>query len=314
MKSNPKEKRKQSKFWFFTAHTSHVSEETVQQTIQASYESGKLLYCVYNLESAPTTGGIHLQGHCVLKRSQDRGAAQRILGIGKSDCEVTLDVAGAERYCRKEATRVEGTEPWSIGTLPQSRQGERTDLSELYEFIKTAESKADVLDAFPTEFIMYNRGVNDALSTSLSRRQREQRHVEVQVFWGKTRMGKTRRAMFENPDFYNLSVKNDGSRVWWDGYNGQSCVIIDEFKGNMPIKDLLKLTDPYPIENQGEVKGGHVLFKWTKIVITSNYHPRDWYKPKCHPNYEYDESPLQKRLEVEGQTIHFESEWLPPTE
>lgn len=62
---------------------------------------------------------------------------------------------------------------------------------------------------------------------------------------------------------------------FWDGYRGQSHVVIDEFRGGIDVAYLLIWCDRYP--NNLEIKGSSVPSEINKIWITSNLNPRDWY-------------------------------------
>jgi len=62
---------------------------------------------------------------------------------------------------------------------------------------------------------------------------------------------------------------------WWDGYEAQETVIIDEYYGWLPFDTLLRLCDRYPMDV--EVKGGKVPFLAQNIIITSNRIPTRWY-------------------------------------
>lgn len=99
---------------------------------------------------------------------------------------------------------------------------------------------------------------------------------EIEIFWGPSGSGKTRRAVEENPGAYILTKPRDKSSLWWNGYNGQSTVIIDEFYGWIQYDFLLRLLDRYPL--RVEIKGGAVNMAATKFVITSNKPWREWYK------------------------------------
>jgi len=72
-----------------------------------------------------------------------------------------------------------------------------------------------------------------------------------------------------------------GDTVWWDGYTGQKCVVIEEFYGQMKIGYLLKLLDRYPMQVQ--TKGSYVPFLAEVIFFTSNEHPRMWYGKGAEP-------------------------------
>jgi len=95
---------------------------------------------------------------------------------------------------------------------------------------------------------------------------------EVTVYWGKTGCNKSRRAWAEaGLDAY----PKDPSTKWWCGYRDHQHVVIDEFRGDIGISKILRWFDRYPVVV--EVKGGSVVFKATKIWITSNLNPENWY-------------------------------------
>lgn len=94
----------------------------------------------------------------------------------------------------------------------------------------------------------------------------------VKVFWGKTGTGKSRRAWEEAGwDAY----PKDPNTKFWDGYQHQENVVIDEFRGKIDISHMLRWLDRYPVIV--ECKFGAVSFNARKIWITSNKNPRDWY-------------------------------------
>lgn len=60
---------------------------------------------------------------------------------------------------------------------------------------------------------------------------------------------------------------------WWDGYNGQTDVLIDDFELNAMhyMGHFLKLWgDPYG-QLDGEIKGGRAILGFHRLWITSNY-------------------------------------------
>jgi len=93
------------------------------------------------------------------------------------------------------------------------------------------------------------------------------------IYCGDAGTGKSRLAYEQFPDLYELPIGKD---LWFDGYGGQETVLFDDFDGQYPLSQLLKLTDNYYIR-QVPIKGGHVWFNPKRIIITSNYNPCDWY-------------------------------------
>jgi len=61
---------------------------------------------------------------------------------------------------------------------------------------------------------------------------------------------------------------------WWDGYVGQTYVILDDLDHDFKSWHNLKIwTDRYPA--QGEIKGGQVSLNYDQFIVTSNYSPAD---------------------------------------
>jgi len=59
--------------------------------------------------------------------------------------------------------------------------------------------------------------------------------------------------------------------MWWDGYEQQEAIIIDDFDGKWPYRDLLRLLDRYPY--QGQFKGGYFKVNSPYIYITCEFAP-----------------------------------------
>ncbi|CAH1239158.1 Hypp5736 [Branchiostoma lanceolatum] len=62
---------------------------------------------------------------------------------------------------------------------------------------------------------------------------------------------------------------------WFDGYEDQETVVMDDFYGDVPIKMLQNILDRYPC--RVETKGVTREFNPRTIRITSNRHVREWY-------------------------------------
>ena len=116
--------------------------------------------------------------------------------------------------------------------------------------------------------------------------------TQVTVIYGETGVGKSRWASETYPDAY---WKPPNSK-WWDNYENEETIIIDEFYGWLPYCEMLRLLDRYPC--QVETKGGSVNFAPKTIIILSNKAPEDWYdKEKCAW------APLERRIESYGQMM-----------
>jgi hypothetical protein len=168
-------------------------------------------------------------------------------------------------YATKEDTRKEGTEPFIWGTPPS--QGQRSDLQSVRALIDDGGSMLDVAEANFGAFVRYHRAFQ---FYQLLRRPQRAEKTKVLIYYGEPGTGKSRKCFEDHPNAY---WKPHGK--WWDGYQGQDVVVIDDFYGWIPYSQMLNLMDRYPLNV--ETKGGTVNFTAKILVITSNKVPTNWY-------------------------------------
>ena len=218
-------------------------------------------YICWGKEVAPTTGTRHLQGLVRFQNSYRKSAVldkfARILGCAREELTVWFDFqAGtfvqARDYCAK------GGDFEEFGTRPHGR-GKRTDLDEVAGRIVSGSTLQESIEDCPSVYVKYHRGLI-ALGQTLQRPRTER--PEVYWFWGPTGTGKTRRAFEEAPGSYWKD-----STKWWDGYQNQESVIIDDYRPSkeMSLNYLLRLFDRYPL--QVESKGGYLVMNSTKFYV-----------------------------------------------
>lgn len=131
------------------------------------------------------------------------------------------------------------------------------------------DTDADLWTMYPELMARYPRMVPAVRATFRVHRESP---PEVHIYFGDAGTGKSRLAHELAPDAY---IKVPG--LWWDHYNGQPDVIMDDFYGldSYPYDLWLQLTDRYKF--MAQVKGGIVPVNPKRIFFTSNRHPRDWY-------------------------------------
>lgn len=107
----------------------------------------------------------------------------------------------------------------------------------------------------------------------------------MHVIHGDTRSGKTRYIYTKHGCHNVFTVKvNSSGKLWFDGYNGQKVLLLNEFYGQLRAGALLDLLDNY--RQTIEVKGSSTVSNWDTVYITSNCSPTHWY------NY-YENIPLK---------------------
>lgn len=252
-------------------------------------------YCVFQKEKCPKTGKEHWQGYIEFVKKRRMGAVKEFFNDNGLHLERRKgDRDEARAYCMKEESRIEG--PWEFGDFKSNGQGRRSDLKRCVDELLNGEELSGLLLKYPETYVRYHRGLKAARFELQLRNQSINRQVITTVHWGPTGTGKTYGVYESHPvsDIYPLTL--GGSSVWFDGYNGQPVLLIDDFYGNrlqkgIPEEFLLRMLDRYPLSLQ--TKGGFTTAAWTRVYITSNIHPKYWYPI----NYEGHLKPeLRRRL------------------
>lgn len=246
-------------------------------------------------EKAPTTGTPHLQIYLVTKVNprNKNGFGLKWLKENlnsKMDLRPCREFGGPDggshqeciKYVSKEDTRIAG--PWKVGAWSDSKvdrvkpaqESNAKTLAEVKELIDNGATDAQLWQSHFSIMSRAHKSFN-AYRSSLKVNQRKTT-TKVLVMYGPSGTGKSHTAETigqANGGAYWLRKPADGGIDWWDNYNGEPVVIIDEFYGWLPFDTLLRLCDKYPY--LVNTKGSFVPFVAKLIIITSNKPPREWY-------------------------------------
>ena len=186
-------------------------------------------------------------------------------------CQASRDAN--DRYCKKDG------QYRCFGTI-RPGQGARTDLSDVAAAVLEGKKVAHVANEYPVQFIKYHQGITKLIG--LQEPQRRQKPW-VLWLWGPPGTGKSKSA-FEIAERCNSFYYKDLT-TWWDNYEQQECVILDDFRPNtgdrtnndstISYQYMLKLLDRYPLMVQR--KGGYMNFNSSIIIITAPMTPRDMF-------------------------------------
>lgn len=236
-----------------------------------------LKYAIYQVEVSNNTGFTHYQGYVEFTRPKSMGQIHLMDGMESAHLEPRRGTRDQARsYCLKLDTAVDG--PFEYGEWVRG-QGERVDLAALRDAIKEGKTEKEILDIMPEAYFRYHVSIGKA--RALYAKPRERKSHACFIF-GRTGTGKSRAARTAvGPDGY----WKQPNTPWWDGYDGTSDVVIDDFKGWLTYTELLRILDRYPLPVQ--VKGGQVNFNPESIIITSCVLPWQWYQDKVH--FRWDE-------------------------
>lgn len=261
----------------------------------------------WQLERGHETDRLHIQAYFEFSRAVRRTHLRAVFGriVDARACDggtqANLD------YVTKEDTREDG--PWTIGQPPQ--QGRRTDLEQVRQLVDEGATELQCWDAHFATVARYGNAIR---RYQFLRQQHDaSQHSEpvaVSVFWGDTGLGKSRRARWEARDagysLFDPDIPDAPNGVrWFDGYDGQDAMLLDDYAGEYGLNFFKRLIDRYSIKLA--VKGGFTMRRVKHIYITSNTNPADWYPTATQA----DKDAIQRRFFV---CEHFTVPWLPPDE
>lgn len=253
-----------SKYWCFTINNPEEHLPTPQQWLEIPRNNIVLL--VYQLEKGDNET-LHFQGYVEFSNRKKLSTVKNInkfahWELRRGNRKQAID------YCMKEDTRVEDTEPFIFGDITDIEDAKQKTTIQVRDMINSNKPMFDVSQEFFGYFISNMKNLYAYKSMITPPRNWK---TEVTVIWGPTGTGKSSYCHTLFPEAYWKSKSE-----WWDGYDGQETVIIDEFYGWLPYDYMLRLLDRYPMSV--EIKGSHVQFLAKRIIITSNKSPLCWYK------------------------------------
>lgn len=294
-----------AKNYCFTINNPTLNDEVRLREAALAMDTSGVVYLVWQHEVGEQ-GTYHIQGYvCFARKCRMDSASTRAI-LPRAALSVAKGTPVQNKaYCTKRDTRatraqflqhfyadepatadVAATDehllvgPFEHGT-PPGGQGRRTDLVEAGEFIKKGGSLRQLALDFTGTFVHNSRGLTSLKFQVDSTRAKLDRDVEVFVFNGDTGSGKTHAAMQycrgqEDPNDWFMLSHEGGSTMWFDGYEGESILVLDEFRGSWcKYSWLLRLLDKYPLRLP--IKGGHTWALWTKVIITTTHPWQTWY-------------------------------------
>lgn len=230
-------------------------------------------YLCYGREVCPSTKREHWQGFVRFSRTMNfktglaaitQGCAGSLQGRAKAP---HVEMCKGSILSNVKYTSKEGS--WSEhGQLPA--QGARNDLKDLAATIAQGAVTVDELCIENPEAVhMYGRTLDRV--EDISRRKNYRTTMTTGIWYhGPTGVGKSHQA-FEGftPETHYVYPDDNG---WWDGYCGQETVVLNDFRGEIPYNQMLKMIDkwPYSVRRRGREP---MPFTSSRVIITSSLSP-----------------------------------------
>lgn len=222
-------------------------------------------------------GTPHIQGYVVFKEKKRITALAKL--IPRAHWEVARGTPKqASAYCKKDGAFEE------LGVLPMTG-GERTkkNWDEAWQL-----AKAGKIEEVDKSILMPHYNTIKRIAADYAPKVQAIETLAHEWHFGPTGTGKSRKVRTENPDAF---IKN--ADKWWDGYNGESVVIIEDIdKYDIKLGRYLKLWgDHYSFPAECKHQGKRDI-RPHKVIITSNYKPDEiWNDEKTH-------APIMRRYKL----------------
>lgn len=266
----PSKDNTRSRGWFMTIHrviyhadTKKHLKKLLRECVYTYTNGYGNAYFVWQLEKGDETHKKHIQAfiYSPIQRSKIYTSNH----FYNAHVEVPRSIYHCIEYCQKERTRYKfGPYIWGEKFKPQ--QGKRSDLDEVTkEIVNDNKPLSLIATESSSTFVKYHKGLTALKNELMTHRTERPKVVWV---WGKAGTGKSKYCTDQHKDKFYIK---DGTQ-WWDGYEQQEAIIIDDFDGHWPYRDFLRLLDIYPY--QGQIKGGYVKINSPYIYITCEHHPK----------------------------------------
>lgn len=219
-------------------------------------------YLGYGIEICPETGNRHFQGYVEFKKAFTLGMVKKAF----DDKTVHLEARkGSQKqavdYCKKDGEFNE------IGELKV--QGKRTDIDIKRQEVEDGCTMNEMIETATS----YQSLKMAELLLKYKEKKRPIQPILVKWVYGETGCGKTHNCFVDYPLVFRPIKSNEYK--WWDGYDGQKEVLLDDIRGNIcSFLRLIELTDIYPFKV--ECKNGSREVQFDTVIITSPYKIEDF--------------------------------------
>jgi len=231
-----------------------------EEDYRALWEEEKFSYIIIGKEVGES-GTPHLQGYAEFtKLSKFAPIAKK----HKMFCELARGTQEqAITYCKKDGDWAERGEPKAYDT----KAGGEATKQKYAAIIKQAEEgKLEEIKAENPEIYLRCYTTLNKIKQANMKSLPELEELENIWAWGPPGTGKSLSARHTAGGVFYPKPMNK----WWDGYEGQETVIIDDWERESHLEHHLKIwADHYDFI--AETKGGSMRIRPKHIIVTSNY-------------------------------------------
>lgn len=262
------------------------------------YDNTTISYLISHRELCPDTQRLHHHIYVEFKKPMSLRAVKRVF----NDQTLHVEPRNGNQQQAIDYVIKDTNEYPVIEFGVRKQQGKRNDILKAIDMIKQDQSNYDLIEAHPDIYVKYHKGLDKVRQVYDEYNSRTFRDVNVLVLYGTAGTNKTRYAYdtYGANNVYKLNTSDKG-HVWFDGYSGQSVLLIDDYYGWIKYGDFLTVIDGY--QYRADVKGGHTYARWRNVVITSNVAPETWYSVGLTPALNRRINKIIYRQLIEGEIV-----------
>ncbi len=232
----------------------------------------------------------HAQGAVHFKNKVSGKKLKKLFEGTTAHLEPARNTAALIKYVQKSKTHVSG--PYKYGHWEEleernKNQGKRKDLDILNDAIKGGMTFLELMadDDLCTMLDHHRTWAIDRVNALRCGRYKKENRSLIDphgmmlvndYIFGTSGLAKTGVVQ----EFFGLEnvfpVTEYDTAFPLDGYSGEEILLLDEFKGGIPFKKLLKMMQGYPFKVN--VKGGYTWAAWRKVIIVSSVSPLRLYR------------------------------------
>jgi len=240
-------------------------------------------------------GTPHLQGACVLGYQKSFTVVKTWFGFKRAHIEVMRgQPIDSKVYCSKD-----DQQPFEYGSMPLP--GKRKDIEVAVEAINNGETLRDMaMGDHGIAIVKFYKGLS-VLRSMRSDPRNPENPPTIYWLYGETGTGKSKLA-WRFGEVYGSRADifaSHGDLKWFDGYEGQKVVLIEDFRSKgVAFAFLLRIFDRYPINVP--IKGAFANWNPEVIIVTTPKSIRDTFASRLEHRPE-DIGQLERRVTEEYQ-------------
>lgn len=238
---------------------------TLNNYTEDEYQSICNLECVYLVVGKETgeSGTPHLQGFISFTNRRSLQAVKVLLG-GRSHVEAKVGTStflAASSYCKKEDHAF-----FEKGVLPLDpaekgkKEKDRWDTA----ILAAAEKRWEDVDS--QIGVSHHNGLISMAAKRHKRKLENLDRIDNEWHYGDPHSGKS-----ETRDQFPGCYVKLAHAKWWDNYDDEEVVFIDDFSDRKLVDEMISFADKYPV--RVEIKGGSTLIRPKRVIVTSQFRP-----------------------------------------